>query len=156
MNISYCLHKTGFGLRALESKNAWHARLRMNLPFFNTHLKALHNTFMLLEIIASIFICNLFSGGLLVIYKITYRLMNDKLMMNWKVFGRKRLCHNFKVLAWHSPKKHFWSHPRHRSVEEVQWRIVPTIRRTRNCEVDKICKTWMGWTYSTYEGEWPS
>jgi hypothetical protein len=37
--------------------------------------------------------------------------------------------------------KDFWSHPRHRSVEEVQWRTVPTICRIRHCEVDKICNT---------------
>jgi hypothetical protein len=47
------------------------------------------------------------------------------------------------VVFWNeSPKKYFWSHPRHWSVEEeVQWRIVPTICRTRNYEMDKICKT---------------
>jgi hypothetical protein len=41
----------------------------------------------------------------------------------------------------------FWSHPRYRSVEEkVQ-------RRTKYSEVNKTCKTKMGRTYSTYEGE---
>jgi hypothetical protein len=24
-------------------------------------------------------------------------------MMNWKGFGRKKMCFNFKVLSWHSP-----------------------------------------------------
>jgi hypothetical protein len=56
-----------------------------------------------------------------------------------------------------SPNKDFWSRPRHWWVEqEIQWRIIPAISRTRNCEVDNICMTYTGWTYSTYEGEWPS